>query len=238
MNALRLRTAAAFCFMACSTSLAGGPVTSRQKGSQIPAETGHRINAETKKADQQLPTEEDFSASLNLIKKLESTPTKPESAAAVDTRDDQPEHPQTSSAIVSIPRGISLFPGGFAYSTPRESVRPLAEMTASEREKAARWLEARRRQSLEMADRGWKYYQNSQFLNAATEYGWAIDRDPSNARLYYCRAIMFDRLERFDEAIKDLEKACKLDPNLSEARTALNHAMIRKMESLRVGNRR
>ncbi len=131
---------------------------------------------------------------------------------------------------IEIPPGLTLFTGGFALSSPASRTKPTEEMTETERLEFERIRELKRKESLDLAEKGLAFYNAGQFLSAATEYGWAIDRDPTNSKLFYCRGIMFSRLKRFDESIHDLLAALQIDPSFKEARAALDYAMSRKVE--------
>jgi tetratricopeptide (TPR) repeat protein len=88
--------------------------------------------------------------------------------------------------------------------------------------------EKSRRDALKLAEKGFARFQANEFRQAITEYSWAIDSDPWNARLFYCRGTSFSRLGRYDEAISDLNQAILLSPEFKEAHVGLGYAHSRK----------
>lgn len=55
------------------------------------------------------------------------------------------------------------------------------------------------------------YYKNNDLIKALANYNLAIEKDPNNIESIYSRALLYCKLEQFDNAINDLDLAMELD---------------------------
>ncbi|MCX5781317.1 MAG: tetratricopeptide repeat protein [Elusimicrobia bacterium] len=74
-------------------------------------------------------------------------------------------------------------------------------------------------------NRGLIYEKTNRLYKAVSDYSNAIALSPGNAEFYNNRGVVFARLNKYQLAINDFEGALKLNPQLTAARTNLEHAL-------------
>jgi len=71
----------------------------------------------------------------------------------------------------------------------------------------------------EHREKGNEYFKQSQWALAKQEYDEAVNRNPSDAKLYSNRAAALTKLLAYPDALRDLDECLKLDPTFVKAYT-------------------
>ena len=74
--------------------------------------------------------------------------------------------------------------------------------------------------------RGAELFARGDMENAADKYRAALAWDATDPRIWANRAACFSRLRRFDEALRDVEYACRLKPRFPRAHYRLAEARL------------
>ncbi len=75
------------------------------------------------------------------------------------------------------------------------------------------------------------------YQDAWDVYTLALQEMPDNPQLLYARAMVAEKLDRLDEAIADLEKMVKADPENPEALNALGYTLVDRTHRIEEGMR-
>ena len=73
------------------------------------------------------------------------------------------------------------------------------------------------------------------YQDAWDVYTLALQQMPDNPQLLYARALVAEKLDRLDEAIADLEKMVKADPENPEALNALGYTLVDRTHRIEEG---
>ncbi|WP_455217102.1 tetratricopeptide repeat protein, partial [Kaarinaea lacus] len=86
------------------------------------------------------------------------------------------------------------------------------------------------------------YLAEGEILRSAGRYQEAVDvfnvalqQMPDNTQLLYSRALLYEKLDRIDEAIADLEKIVNNEPKNAEALNALGYTLVDQTHRVREG---
>jgi tetratricopeptide (TPR) repeat protein len=93
-----------------------------------------------------------------------------------------------------------------------------------------RYLEWRNHRAMEFVSEGHKLYEEQKLQEAIENYNRAEFIGPSHAWTYYWRGQALLKLERYDEARVDYEKAIRLDPGNIDAHRSLDWIFARRRQ--------
>jgi eukaryotic-like serine/threonine-protein kinase len=92
--------------------------------------------------------------------------------------------------------------------------------------------------SEQLLERGQRYENQGQWSLASATYHELLEDDPTNAVAHYRLGIVRDSLGMTDHAIASYREAMRLDPDMAEARRAIEGHFVSKANSARrAGNR-
>jgi tetratricopeptide (TPR) repeat protein len=83
--------------------------------------------------------------------------------------------------------------------------------------------------------KGQKYEEEQRWSEAFSAYTEVLKHDPTNAAAHYRLGLVNERLGATDAALKSYQEALRLNPNMSEARTALEGYYLNQGVALRRG---
>ena len=72
---------------------------------------------------------------------------------------------------------------------------------------------------------------------AEAVYSMALQQMPDNSQLLYARAMVYEKMDRLQESIADLERIVKNEPNNAEALNALGYTLVDQTHRIREGKR-
>jgi len=73
------------------------------------------------------------------------------------------------------------------------------------------------------------------YLEATAVYNIALQQMPDNTQLLYARALLYEKLDRVDDAVLDLEQIVKKEPDNAEALNALGYTLVDQTHRLKEG---
>jgi len=79
------------------------------------------------------------------------------------------------------------------------------------------------------------FRENKMHIEAVELYTDGLSAIPDNLDLLYARALVFERLNRIDDAINDLRQIVKLDPQNVQTLNALGYTLVDKTDKLHEG---
>lgn len=77
--------------------------------------------------------------------------------------------------------------------------------------------------------------ENKMYVEARNLYTEGLTKIPDNLDLLYARALVYEKLNNVDDAVKDLRTVVKLDPQSVQALNALGYTLVDKTEQIEEG---